>query len=102
VPDGGEKIVFIEATSFSFMPTVIQAHQGDRLVLRVVNGAGAVHNLTVKNPRGETAASVDLPAGETVEIPLELTDSGTWPFYCDKPFHKPLGMSGSIEVAPRR
>ncbi len=100
--DGGEKIVLIEAASFSFMPTVIRAHQGDRLVLRVVNGAGAGHNLTVKNPRGEPVASVDLPAGETVEIPLELTESGTWPFYCDKPFHKTLGMSGNIEAAPRQ
>ncbi len=100
--DGGEKVVLIEATSFSFMPTVIRAHQGDRLVLRVVNEAGAVHNLTVKNPSGESVTSVDLPAGETVEIPLDLTAEGTWQYYCDKPFHKTLGMSGSIEAMPRQ
>jgi uncharacterized cupredoxin-like copper-binding protein len=84
------------------MPTVIRAHQGDRLVLRVVNEAGAVHNLTVKNPRGESVTSADLPVGATVDIPVELTESGTWPFYCDMPFHKTLGMSGSIEAAPRQ
>jgi plastocyanin len=102
VPEDGPKGVRIEASSFSFVPTVIRAHQGDRLVLRVVNGAGIAHNLTVKNPRGEPAARVDLPAGATVEIPLELTEAGSWPYYCDKTFHETLGMSGRIEAAPRR
>lgn len=97
-PGGGAIIVPMQADSFSFSPGIIRARQGDRLVLRVANAAGMEHNLTVDDPLGRRVLSVDLPAGETVEVPLELTEGGIWAFYCDKPLHKSLGMTGRIEA----
>jgi plastocyanin len=100
VPADGKRVVVIRASSFSLTPTVIRAHNGDHLLLQVTNAAGTVHNLTIKKPGGEIVRSVDLGAGESVEVPLDLTESGTWKFYCNKPFHETLGMSGSIEAMP--
>jgi uncharacterized cupredoxin-like copper-binding protein len=97
--NGAERVVSLQADSFSFAPSIIRAHQGDRLLLRVSNMAGIRHNLTVRNPRGELIRDVHLPAGETVEVPLLLTDEGTWEFVCNKPLHETLGMAGRIEAA---
>lgn len=97
--NGVERVVSLQADSFSFAPSIIRAHQGDRLLLKVTNEAGIRHNLTVRNPRGELIRDILLPAGETVEVPLLLTDEGIWEFFCNKPMHETLGMAGRIEAA---
>lgn len=98
VPGEGKQVITIRASDYSLMPTVIRAHHGDHLLLQVTNAVATAHNLTIENPAGEIVRSVELGAGESVEIPLDLTEGGTWKFYCNKPFHETLGMSGRIEV----
>jgi uncharacterized cupredoxin-like copper-binding protein len=100
VPAGtGEKVVQMKASSYEFYPNVIQAHQGDRLVLVIQNVAGTTHNFTVKNPSGEVMVTKDLPANEAVRVEVRLTQAGEYPFYCDKPLHAVFGMKGHLEVA---
>lgn len=94
----GEVGVAIEASNFEFKPNLIQARAGDTLVLKVKNVAGMGHNLTVLDPQGKSLASVDLPAGQTTEIPLPPLGAGTYPFHCDKPLHPSFGMKGEIRV----
>jgi len=100
VPSGpGEKVIQMKASSFDFDPNVIQAHQGDRLVLVIRNTADTTHNFTVKNPSGEVLVTKDLPENSTVRVDVPLSQAGKYPFYCDKPFHAVFGMKGRLVVA---
>lgn len=98
---GGEKEVVLKASSFAFDPTVIKARQGDVLLLKVENVAGMDHNLTISSPDGKILASVTLPAGKTVAVPVTLAESGVYAMTCDRPMHTTFGMSGRIEAAPQ-
>lgn len=92
----------MEASSFDFKPNYIQAHQGDRIVFEIKNVSDSEHDFTIKNPRGEILKSVDLPPHATVNVPIAVDEAGTYPFYCDKPFHSSLGMKGKVEVLQSR
>ena len=76
-PGAGEKVIEVKASSFRFDPNVIQAHQGDRLVLLIHNTAGIAHNFTLKDPAGKVLFSKDLPASETVRLEVSLSRRGT-------------------------
>jgi plastocyanin len=97
-PSEREKGVLIEAKSFEFRPNMIKIDEPGRLLLRINNVSSAEHNFTLKNPEGEIIKSVNLPEAKTVTTEIDLPRSGTYPFYCDKPFHSSLGMKGVIEV----
>ena len=100
VPPGtGEKVVEVKASSFHFAPNLIQARQGDRLVLLIDNTAGISHNFTLKDPAGKVLVSKDLPAQKTVRLEVSLSQAGDYPFYCDKPLHAAFGMKGRFVVA---
>ena len=92
----GEKPVALEVNSFRFEPNAIEAHTGDRLLLQIHNAAGMEHNLTVANPGGKIMLAIDVPAGKTVEGRVSLEQPGAYRFYCDKPLHTSMGMSGTI------
>ena len=99
VPDGpGEKTIQLKASSFAFKPNEIIARQGDRLVLQVENTVGIGHNLTMEDPQGNLLFSLVLPAGQTLKRELDLPQSGEYLFYCDKPLHSTMGMTGRIVV----
>lgn len=98
-PEGeGEKVVKMIASSFKFVPSVIQAQKGDILIMEVENLSSLTHNLTIEDPEGRTMESVDLPGKETVAVRISLPERGIYGFLCDKPFHAALGMKGRIEV----
>ncbi|MEZ4599037.1 MAG: plastocyanin/azurin family copper-binding protein [Syntrophotaleaceae bacterium] len=97
----GKVVVAVQADNFSFNPAIIKAGKGDFVMLRMTNTTAMEHNVTVNNPVGQKVLTIDLPAKETVEIPLQLVEAGTWEFYCDKPFHPSLGMTGRIETYQR-
>lgn len=100
-PEEGRKVIAIEASSFKFVPNNIKATQGDEILIKVTNISDSTHNFTLNNPQGLTIKSVDLPAGQTVEISTALSEAGQYEFYCDKPLHPSLGMKGQIEAAKK-
>ena len=55
--------------------------------------------IAFKDPKGNILASVDLPPKEVRIVKVNLTEAGTYPFYCDKFLHTSLGMKGEIEVS---
>jgi len=97
-PAKGEIILPMKASSFSFEPNNIKAYRGDVVVLKIENISGSGHNFTIKDPQGKTLQDVGLPSKETVTLKVSLSDTGTYEFYCDKPFHSSYGMKGQIVV----
>ncbi len=97
-PSTGETAIHIDAGNFKFEPNNLQAYKGDVLVLKIENISGTGHNFTIKNPAGGTIQSVPLTPKETTTVKVDLSETGTYEFYCDKPFHAAFGMKGRIEV----
>lgn len=97
VPTGSDiKVIQMTASSFRFEPNEILARSGDRLTLEVKNTAGMEHNLTVEDPQGKVLLNLALPAARTQTAALELTQPGEYRFYCGKPMHPAMGMTGRI------
>jgi plastocyanin len=94
----GVKTVEVRASSFAFEPSTIMARQGDTLRLRVTNMSTSGHNITVQDPDGNILTSQDIPDGGTIETQIVLPRSGSYEYYCNKPFHSTLGMKGHIEA----
>jgi plastocyanin len=99
VLEPGEKTLVMKVESFKFEPNNIKAHRGDILTVKLENMAGMEHNLTIKTPQGAALLSVDIPAKGTIDVRVNLAETGIYQFYCDKPMHPTLGMKGQIEVA---
>jgi len=97
-PDKGEAVVGVKASDFKFEPNNMKAYKGDVIVFQIENISGSGHNFTVKDPQGYTVQSVNLPSKETVQVKISLSETGTYEFYCDKPFHSSFGMKGQIVV----
>lgn len=94
--DGGT--IAIEASSFNFSPNEIRVGKPGPLAIQIRNVSGSRHNFTLKDPKGKTLTSVDLPPRQNVKATVELFEPGVYPFYCDKTFHSALGMNGQIIV----
>jgi len=88
----------VTASNFKFTPNNIKATTGNTIVFQVENVAGGTHNFTLKDPHGKVLASADLPAHQVVTVKVELKEPGSYEFYCDKPSHPNLGMTGTLEV----
>lgn len=92
----GENRVLLTAGSYFFSPESIAARAGEKIILHVENTSGSDHSITIEGPRGRTLRSVDLPAREKISVTILLEKAGKYPFYCDQPFHRTLGMEGEI------
>lgn len=98
VLEPGEKTIVMKVGSFKFEPNDIKVHRGDVLTVKLENSADTEHNITITTPQGATLVSQDIPANGTVSVKVNLAETGTYHFHCDKPFHSTLGMKGQIEV----
>jgi plastocyanin len=90
--------VEVTADNFNFEPSIIEVKAGDTLFLKITNISSSSHNLTVKDPDGKVIQNVDLPENKTTKVELRFKQPGTYEFYCNKPFHKTMGMKGHFEV----
>ncbi len=97
-PSKAETVVAVKASNFKFEPNNIKAYKGGVIVFEVENISGSDHNFTVNDPKGNTVQSVNLPSKKTVKISVSLSETGTYEFYCDKPFHSGFGMKGRLVV----
>ena len=94
-----QQAVSMKAENYKFIPDHIRAQKGTDLQISIENVSATMHNITVKDPKGNILASVDLPPKETRIVSVNLTQAGIYPFNCDKFLHTTLGMKGEIEVS---
>ena len=94
----GKQVVDLKARSFEFNPNNILVPNPGSLTMVVENVSDTEHNITIRNPDGQTLKSVSLPPGIKTFITVDLPIAGTYIFFCDKPLHESLGMKGQIQV----
>ncbi|MDA8157497.1 MAG: cupredoxin domain-containing protein [Actinomycetota bacterium] len=94
-------VLDIKASNFKFEPNNIKVFRGDKVTFRIENTSDTLHDFTLKDPGGKIIRDVDLPAGKTVVVPVAFEKTGIYTFYCDRPFHKQLGMKGQVEVVAK-
>ena len=98
--DSGKNTIHLKADNFAFEPSKIEVRGTGGIVIQVENVSDTEHNLTVKDINGGKMESVDLPPNTTKVLEIDLTEPGIYEFYCDKTFHKTMGMKGTIQVHP--
>ena len=104
VPAAGttEQIVEMGAVNFSFEPNNLKVYTGNVLVFKIQSLSDTGHNFTITGPEGETIKDVALPVNEMTKVRVKFMKSGTYRFYCNKPFHSTLGMKGQAVVVENR
>jgi len=96
-----ESAVMVEANNHRFVPNHFQTYQGTSIVFTIQNTSGSIHNFTIKDPGGKILQSADVAPQQSVKVKVDFPHVGFYPFYCDRPFHRTLGMEGRVEVVAR-
>jgi len=96
------RTVSMKASNFNFEPNNILTYRGDTIKFEVENIGSSEHNFTIADPTGNVLQSVDIPAGKTVNIAVNFSETGIYHFHCDEFLHSFFGMKGQIEVAEKK
>jgi uncharacterized cupredoxin-like copper-binding protein len=94
---GGGETVKMSAIDFEFDPSDPTVNPGE-VTFEVTNDGEAPHNLEVEGPSGEAELPEDLQPGESGDLPVDLSEPGTYRFYCPVGNHEQLGMVGEVTV----
>ncbi len=86
----------IKASNYKFEPDNIKV-ASDMVTFRISNTTRKMHNFTLKDPEGKIMENVDIPPETTVTVLVTFRQTGTYKFYCDRPFHALLGMRGQVQ-----
>ena len=79
-----EITITAEKDTWRFTPEVVDVHQGDRVVLTIVNEDEYDHGIGID----VFGISQRMPAQETITIDFVVTQEGEFPFYCSVPCGK--------------
>jgi uncharacterized cupredoxin-like copper-binding protein len=102
----------IVMTEFAYRPESIALRRGQSYTLAFRNVGSVRHDYAAPaffrsvafadrdagRPLADADGSVEVAAGETVELALAPLQTGTFAVECTKPLHDLFGMTGSIEV----
>jgi len=94
---GGGETVGLTATDFKFDPDDPAVKPGE-VTFDVTNDGETVHNLEVEGPGEEAELPEDLQPGDKGSLSVDLSEPGTYEFYCPVGNHKELGMVGEVTV----
>ncbi|MGH2962653.1 MAG: plastocyanin/azurin family copper-binding protein [Solirubrobacterales bacterium] len=94
---GGGETVDVSATDFKFDPSDPSVAPGE-VTFNVSNDGEAPHNLEVEGPTGGAELPEDLQAGDSGEFSVDLSEPGSYRFYCPVGNHEDLGMVGEVKV----
>lgn len=103
-PTPGVRRVTIQMESYTFTPKSLTAELGEPIEFLLKNESFLVpHNFLLDSPDGIRLIEENVDSGEQAIIQFTPTQSGVYPFYCDKqlfffPNHREEGMEGSLTV----
>ncbi len=76
-----EVTVIAEKDEWRFTPEIIEADQGDKMILTVVNEDDYDHGIAID----AFGVSQRMPANSTIKIEFVVTQAGEFPFICSVP-----------------
>ena len=94
---GGGETVKMTATDFKFTPDNPTVKAG-QVTFDVVNDGQTVHNIEIEGPKGDVELPSDIAAGESGRLVADLSQPGTYKFFCPVGNHEQLGMVGEVKV----
>ena len=94
---GGGEATDVSLTEFAIDPQDPTVTAGT-VTFNVSNDGEAVHNLEVEGPNGEAELDADLEPGDSGTLEVDLSESGTYEWYCPVGEHRAQGMEGEITV----
>lgn len=98
---GQENEVLVEVSDYTFTPNHFQTYQGTSIIFTIQNISESYHNFTIKDPDGTVLQSTDVAPQQSAKVKVDFPHIGVYPFYCNRPFHKTMGMEGRVEVVER-
>jgi uncharacterized cupredoxin-like copper-binding protein len=93
----GSSTVAVSETEYKLDPTNPAVEPGT-VTFQISNDGAQVHALEVEGPGGESETE-DIQPGESASLTVDLSQPGTYEWYCPIANHKELGMEGEIKVA---
>jgi plastocyanin len=94
---GGADTLAVSLTEYALDPANPTVDAGT-LAIEVSNDGEIVHNLEVEGPAGEAELEEDLQPGDSDTLEVDLSEPGTYVWYCPVANHRDLGMEGEITV----
>ncbi|HEU5285561.1 MAG TPA: cupredoxin domain-containing protein [Sphingomicrobium sp.] len=104
-PAAAQPVQTVTLYSHGYAPTVLRLAAGQPVTLVFVNQAGKSHDFTARRffhsaqiLSGRVyGGEVNLRGGQSARVTL-IPRAGRYPVHCGYPFHKMLGMRGTIIV----
>jgi plastocyanin len=89
-----ERVIAVSTPGYRYEPATLRLPAGETVILELTNPDDQAHGLTVE------ALSLQMTAnpGETVRLPVQAPESGSFVMYCSFPGHRQAGHRGRIEV----
>jgi len=104
--DSDTRVIIVKLGDYRFIPDKIRLTTGQPVILRLENtDLITPHNFSLDDPNDGLDTNVDVPAGDTVDVPLLPLFAGTHTFYCRNKLlfmdsHREKGMEGTLVVSP--
>jgi plastocyanin len=89
--------VDVTMTDFEFDPSDPTVKPGE-VTFDVTNDGETLHNMEVEGPSDKAELPEDLQPGDRDEFSVDLSEPGTYRFYCPVGNHEDLGMVGEVTV----
>ena len=93
--------VDVSLTDFALEPRNPVIEQPGTVRFNATNNGQSPHSIEIEAPGGEAELEGELGSGETGSVDVDLSEPGTYAWYCPVGDHQERGMRGQIRVGTR-
>ena len=94
---GGAEALTVSETEYALDPADPSVEAGT-VTIEATNDGEIAHSLEVEGPSGEEELPEDLQPGDSGTLEVDLSEPGTYKWYCPIGNHEQEGMVGEITV----